>query len=91
MIAAAEGRRGGGVDCWYSIGLRIGADGTIADVLWNGPADKAGLAPGEKIMAVNDKVFSGDALREAIRDGKGSREADQGDCAGGLVCVDGAD
>ena len=48
MIEAAEGRRGGGVDCWYSIGLQIGADGTIADVLWNGPADKAGLAPGDR-------------------------------------------
>jgi predicted metalloprotease with PDZ domain len=70
MIQAAEGRRGGGIDCWYSIGLRLGADGTIADVLWDGPADKAGLAPGEKIMAVNDKVYSADALREAIRESK---------------------
>lgn len=70
MIAAAEGRRGGRVNCWYSIGLRVGADGTIDDVLWNGPADKAGLAPGEKIMAVNDKVYSGDALRDAIREAK---------------------
>ena len=65
MMEAASTRHGG-PNCWYSIGLRIGADGTIADVLWNGPADKAGLAPGEKIMAVNDKVYSGDALREAI-------------------------
>jgi predicted metalloprotease with PDZ domain len=70
MMMAAEGRRSGGIDCWYSIGLRLGPDGTIADVLWNGPADKAGLAPGEKIMAVNDKVYSADALREAIRDAK---------------------
>ena len=68
---AAGGRRAG-VDCWYSIGLRLGPDGTIGDVLWNGPADKAGLAPGEKIMAVNDKVYSGDALKEAIREAKGS-------------------
>ena len=72
MIQAAEGRRGGGIDCWYSIGLQLGADGTIADVLWHGPADKAGIAPGQKIMAVNDKVYSADALREAIREAKGS-------------------
>ena len=72
MIQAAEGRRSGGIDCWYSIGLQLAADGTIGDVLWNGPADKAGLAPGEKIMAVNDKVYSADALREAIREAKGS-------------------
>ncbi len=70
MIEAAEGRRSAGIDCWYSIGLRLGPDGTIADVLWNGPADKAGLAPGEKLMAVNDKVYSADALREAIREAK---------------------
>jgi predicted metalloprotease with PDZ domain len=70
MIEAAEGRRGGGVDCWYSIGLRLGPDGTIADVLWNGPADKAGIFPGEKIMAVDDKVYSGEALRDAIREAK---------------------
>ena len=70
MMQAAEGRRRGGPDCWYSIGLRLGPDGTILDVLWSGPADKAGLAPGEKIMAVNDKVYSADALREAIRDAK---------------------
>jgi predicted metalloprotease with PDZ domain len=70
MIQAAEGPRGGGIDCWYSIGLQLGADGTIADVLWNGPGDKAGLAPGEKVMAVNDKVYSADALREAIREAK---------------------
>ena len=72
MIQAAEGRRGSGIDCWYSIGLQLTADGTIADVLWNGPADKAGLAPGEKLMAVNDKVYTPDALREAIREAKGS-------------------
>jgi predicted metalloprotease with PDZ domain len=69
MMEAASTRHSG-PNCWYSIGLRIGADGTIVDVLWNGPADKAGLAPGEKIMAVNDKVYSGDALREAIGEGK---------------------
>jgi predicted metalloprotease with PDZ domain len=72
MIQAAEGSRGSGIDCWYSIGLQLGADGTIGDVLWNGPADKAGLAPGEKIMAVNDKIYSADALREAIREEKGA-------------------
>lgn len=70
MIQAAEGPRGGGIDCWYSIGLQLGVDGTIRDVLWNGPADKAGLFPGEKIIAVNNKVYSGEALGEAIREAK---------------------
>jgi predicted metalloprotease with PDZ domain len=75
MMAGAFARRGGGgPNCWYSIGLRIGADGAIFDVRWNGPADKARLAPGQKVLAVNGQIFSADALRQAIRDAKGSTE-----------------
>ncbi|MFP5237226.1 MAG: M61 family metallopeptidase [Acidobacteriota bacterium] len=63
-----------GVDCWYSLGLRLTADGTIMDVLWNGPADKAQLAPGQKILAVNGQVFSPDGIRNAIDAAKGNTE-----------------
>jgi predicted metalloprotease with PDZ domain len=49
-------------------------DGNIADVRWNGPADKAKLFPGEKIIAVNGNIFSGDALKSAIKDAKGKTE-----------------
>jgi predicted metalloprotease with PDZ domain len=70
-LAAANDRRDGGLDCWYSIGLRLGGDGRIADVRWNGPADKARLAPGEKIIAVDGQIYSDDALRTAIREAKG--------------------
>jgi predicted metalloprotease with PDZ domain len=76
MMARVMGRRGGGgPDCWYSIGLRIGADGAIFDVRWNGPADKARLAPGQKVLAVNGQIFSSDALKQAIRDAKGNTQA----------------
>ena len=74
MAAGPGGMRGRGVDCWYSLGLRIGSDGAIADVLWNGPSDKARLAPGEKILAVNGQIFSADALRTAIKGAKGNTE-----------------
>ncbi|HEY2860235.1 MAG TPA: M61 family peptidase [Terracidiphilus sp.] len=75
MLAGAFARRGGGgVDCWYSIGLRISGDGSIGDVRWNGPADKARLAPGQKVLAINGKVFSPDELREAIKAAKGTNE-----------------
>jgi predicted metalloprotease with PDZ domain len=68
-------RRGGpAIDVWYSIGIRITADGTVTDVRWDGPADKAKLAPGQKIYAVNGTVFSGDALRAAVRDAKSKTE-----------------
>ena len=73
-LAAAPSRRGGGSDYWFSIGVRIGSDGTIGDVRWNGPADKAQLAPGEKIMAVDGQIFSADVLKAAIRKAKGSTE-----------------
>jgi predicted metalloprotease with PDZ domain len=73
-IASTGGRRGGGIDAWYSIGLRVNREGDIADVRWNGPADKAKLFPGQKIIAVNGNVFSGDALKSAIKEGKGKTE-----------------
>jgi predicted metalloprotease with PDZ domain len=73
-LAAAGGRRGGGVDVWYSIGIRVNGQGEVADVRWGGPADKAQVAPGQKIIAVNGNVFSGDALKAAIKDAKGSSE-----------------
>jgi predicted metalloprotease with PDZ domain len=74
MAANASGARRGGVNVWYSIGLRVGADGVISDVRWAGPADKAKLAPGQKIIAVNGRIFSADALKAAIKDAKGKTE-----------------
>jgi predicted metalloprotease with PDZ domain len=72
---AASGRmRRAGIDVWYSIGIRVGDDGTISDVRWDGPGDKAKLAPGQKIYAVNGVVFTGDGLKAAIRGAKGTRE-----------------
>jgi predicted metalloprotease with PDZ domain len=73
-MQAGEGRGRGGVDCWYSLGIRIGGEGQIADVLWNGPADKARLAPGDKIVAVGDQIYSGDVLKAVIRAAKNSTE-----------------
>jgi predicted metalloprotease with PDZ domain len=62
------------VEAWYSIGLDVGVDNNIKDVRWNGPADKAKIVPGSKIIAVNGQVFSSDVLRAAIRDAKGKSE-----------------
>jgi predicted metalloprotease with PDZ domain len=73
-LGASGSRRGSSIDVWYSIGIRVGADGTISDVRWEGPADKAKLSPGQKIFAVNGSVFSGDGLKAAIREAKGKTE-----------------
>jgi predicted metalloprotease with PDZ domain len=71
--AYASGRRGG-VNVWYSLGLRVNGEGNISDVRWNGPGDKARLAPGYKILAVNGYIFSGDALKDAVKSAKGTTE-----------------
>jgi predicted metalloprotease with PDZ domain len=67
-LLKSGGRRGGGGApfVWYSLGLQITADGAIRDVRWGSPADKAKLAPGQKLIAVNGKVFSTEGLNAAI-------------------------
>ena len=72
-IAADYGPRYG-IDCWYSLGMRMNNMGQISDVRWNGPSDKARLAPGSKILAVNGHIFSAEALKAAIKQAKGNTE-----------------
>ncbi|MGA2150378.1 MAG: hypothetical protein ABSH49_36110 [Bryobacteraceae bacterium] len=57
-------------DVWFSIGVALNDDGTISDVRVGGPADKAKFIPGEKIMAVNGKVYSKEALHAVIGQSK---------------------
>jgi len=60
------------LDVWYSIGIAVGSDGAITDVRVGGPADQAKLAPGEKILAVDGRIYTNDTLRAAIRRAKGA-------------------
>jgi predicted metalloprotease with PDZ domain len=64
----------GTVNFWYSIGLHVGEQGSIGDVLHGGIADKAGFGPEMKIVAVNGRAYSPDVLRMAIRDAKGGTQ-----------------
>lgn len=59
----------------YSVGLTVGRDGKINDVLWNGPAFKAGLAPGTQIIAVDDVAFDPDRFKDVIRAAQHSARA----------------
>jgi predicted metalloprotease with PDZ domain len=63
-----------GPNVWYSLGLRLTGEGNISDVRWGGPADKAKLAPGQKLIAVNGRTFSADRLRDAIDAAKTGKE-----------------
>ncbi len=54
----------------YSIGLSLNPDGSIVDVLPEMVSAKAGIGPGMRITAVNDRKFSIEVLREEIRNTK---------------------
>ena len=62
-------------DFWFSLGLALTKEGVIRDVVVGSAADKALLTPGSRILAVNGRVFTGDALRAAVREAKGTSEA----------------
>jgi predicted metalloprotease with PDZ domain len=51
----------------FSIGLRLGSDGRVGDVIEGSAAAKAGIGPGMKIVAVNGKAYSAQILRDAIK------------------------
>jgi predicted metalloprotease with PDZ domain len=51
----------------YSIGLSLRADGTVIDSIYNGPAFRAGITPGMKVVGVNGRLFTPKALGDAIK------------------------
>ncbi|MEN3327667.1 MAG: hypothetical protein V7638_2474 [Acidobacteriota bacterium] len=60
------------VDLSYSLGMLLKEDGTVLDLNPNLAAFKAGLAPGMKIVSVNGRTWSTDALHAAIASAKNS-------------------
>ncbi len=60
---------------WYSLGLGVSKNGSVYDVLKEGVGDKAGFAPGMKIVAVNGRAFTPDLLKAAVKEAKGSGPA----------------
>jgi len=67
------------VDLMYSIGLALSGEerhhGLIEDVLWGGPAYKAGLGPGMKLVAVDGRALDADpkVLEDAIQAAKDTK------------------
>ncbi len=59
-----------GVNLSDSIGLVLGAEGGVADVIPDRAAAKAGLAPGMKVVAVNGRRFTADSLKSAVANTK---------------------
>ncbi len=55
------------VNLTYSLGLIVKEDGSIADVAYGGPAQKAGVTPATKLIAVDNRQFTPTVLREAVQ------------------------
>jgi len=61
------------VDLAYSLGLTLGAKG-IGSVAWDSPAFDAGIDLGDEIIAVNGRAYTGDRLKQAVKDAKGTKD-----------------
>jgi predicted metalloprotease with PDZ domain len=64
-----EARRRG-CDLTYSLGLSVDQKGVVREVIWEGPAYRAGLAPGAILVALNGVAFDPENLKDAVRAGK---------------------
>ena len=63
-----------GVNAMFSVGLFLDQQGNVEDVLWNGPAFKAGLAPGMKLVSIDGNPYSTELLRSEIARAQQSKE-----------------
>jgi predicted metalloprotease with PDZ domain len=63
-----------GVNAMFSVGLFLDRQGKVEDVRWNGPAFKAGLAPGMQLVAINGHPYSTAVLRSAIAQAQKSKK-----------------
>jgi predicted metalloprotease with PDZ domain len=66
------GQGGQGNGLLYSLGMTLRQEDTVADVVPDLPAARAGLAPGMKLVAVNGRRFSTALLRQAIKEASGT-------------------
>jgi predicted metalloprotease with PDZ domain len=62
-----------GVNAWYSLGFKTGDLG-VQDVLVGSIADRAGLGPGMKLVAINGRKATDELLHNAIKDAKGGHD-----------------
>jgi predicted metalloprotease with PDZ domain len=63
------------VDVRFSLGMSVGTDGKVKDVIVGGLADKAGFGPGMQIIAVNGRAFAPLVLRGAVQHAQGNGPA----------------
>jgi len=61
-------------DLSYSLGLVVSKDAVLTEVVWEGPAFKAGLTTNTTLVAVGGRSYSADLLKEAIAAAKQDHE-----------------
>jgi predicted metalloprotease with PDZ domain len=66
----------GSTNLLFSVGLTLSSDGKISEVLWDGPAFRAGLISGSKIEGVNGRVYSATEMKRAIDAAKDGQTID---------------
>jgi predicted metalloprotease with PDZ domain len=54
-------------DLTFSLGLVVGRESKLTDVLWGGPAHTAGLTVGTQIVAVDGLAYDSDRLKELVK------------------------
>ena len=60
----------------YSIGLTVGTDGTIQEVIWEFPGYHAGLTAAAQLVAVNGRDFSTEELTHAVAETANGRSVE---------------
>ncbi|MEO6186627.1 MAG: peptidase M61, partial [Steroidobacteraceae bacterium] len=53
-------------DLGYSLGIVISRDNVLTEVVWEGPAFRAGLTTNTTLIAVNGRAYNSDLLKGAI-------------------------
>ncbi len=53
-------------DFMHSLGLRVGKEGKLREVVWDGPSFRAGMTKDLTLLAVNLRAYDADVLRDAV-------------------------
>ena len=61
-------------DFSWSLGLVVGKDALLEEVLWGSPAFEAGLSRGDTLVAVDGRGYTVEFLRQALVDAKKSQQ-----------------
>ncbi len=59
------------IDMRFSLGTQIGENGELRDVIVGSPAAAAGLIPTMRLISVDGKTYSPEALHDAVKEARG--------------------